>query len=44
MAMIELIHNSLNLVVGYVFKTATFGKVLSTSLFQIRYLTIALMS
>ena len=28
-AMIELIHYSLNLVVSYVLKTATFGKVLS---------------
>ena len=27
--MIELIHDSLNLVVGYVLKTATFGEVLS---------------
>jgi hypothetical protein len=27
--MIELIHHHLNLVIGYVLKTATFGKVLS---------------
>jgi len=34
-AMIELIHDSLNLVVSYVLKTATFGKVLPN---QTRYL------
>jgi hypothetical protein len=27
--MIELVHHCLNLVIGYVLKTATFGKVLS---------------